>query len=113
MPYSRYDKRLIFYNTEKIYSDYIVNKKLNFIRQYTSPKFSRTSQTQYNDLTVSEVMWTTGDRLWKLAHNHYGSPKYWWVIGLFNNKPTDSHFKVGDTVYLPFPLEKVLSYVQG
>lgn len=113
MAYTRYDNRLIFRNAEEIYIDYLVSKRLPFIRQYSSPLHRRLTSRQYNDLTVTTTMWMTGDRLWKLAAEHYGSAKYWWVIAYFNNKPTDSHFKIGDTVQVPFPLNTILSYIKS
>jgi hypothetical protein len=34
----------------------------------------------------------------------------WWLIGWYNQKPTEAHFKIGDTVLIPLPLEEILGY---
>ena len=34
---------------------------------------------------------------------YYGDAEYWWLIAWYNNKPTESHFKLGDVVYIPLP----------
>ena len=40
---------------------------------------------------------------------YYDVAELWWVIAQFNQKPTDSHYSLGDVVYIPLPLEKVLT----
>lgn len=53
-------------------------------------------------------VFSVGDRLSKLAHEHYGDARLWWVLAWFNGKPTDYHCKIGDIIRIPFPLEEVL-----
>ena len=55
---------------------------------------------QFNNVTH---VWTSTDRLWKLSSQYYGSPGMWWCIAWYNKKPTESHFSVGDVVYIPMP----------
>lgn len=50
---------------------------------------------------VVEHVWSHGDKLYKLANRYFGDRNLFWLIGLFNNKPTDSHFTYGDVVYVP------------
>ena len=50
-----------------------------------------------------------GDKLYKFAHEYYGDPNLWWVIAWYNNKPTDAHFKLGETVYIPRELEVAIN----
>jgi len=45
-----------------------------------------------------------------LAAKHYGDPNLWWVLAWYNKKPTESHFSVGDTVYIPTPAEEVVAF---
>ena len=52
-------------------------------------------------LIMEEVVWDYGTTLHKLAVQYYGQGKYFWVIGLVNNKPTDAHYKIGDIVLIP------------
>ena len=46
-------------------------------------------------------VWIQTDSLHKLSVEYYGDPQYWWVIGMVNEKPTDSHFTIGDEVLIP------------
>jgi hypothetical protein len=110
---SRYENRIIFTNGAPIYFHLLEERGLRYIQQYNTPILSKITQQQYNNLAVSTRIWTIGDRLFKVAAQSYGNSKLWWVIARFNNKPTDAHFKVGDKVYIPFPLEAVLSYYRN
>ena len=65
-------------------------KNFNFSRDFLA--------TSYN--TVEHV-WSQGDKLYKLANVYYGDKNLFWVIGLYNNKPTDAHFNFGDVVFIP------------
>tara|TARA_R100001086_G_C11820877_1_gene254048 strand:+ start:930 stop:1172 length:243 start_codon:yes stop_codon:yes gene_type:complete len=65
-------------------------------------------QTYREIITVTHI-WKTGDRYYKLANRYYERPELWWVIALFNNKPTEGHLKKGDIVYIPTPINTVLS----
>jgi len=57
-------------------------------------------------------IWTLGDRYYKLAHQHYGESQYWWVIAWFNKKPTEAHLSLGDVVYVPLPLSRILNLLK-
>ena len=50
-----------------------------------------------------------GDRYFKLAYEYYGDSKLWWVIAWYNQKPSEADVKNGDTIFIPLPLDKVLS----
>ena len=43
-----------------------------------------------------------------LAAEHYGNPKYWWVIAWYNQRPTENMLNLGNTIIIPKPLEVVL-----
>lgn len=45
--------------------------------------------------------WSYGDSLGKLSLKYYGTLEYWWVIGVLNGKPTDSHCSIGDVLSIP------------
>jgi len=61
-------------------------------------------------LQRQQHLWKIGDRYYKLAHKYYGNAKYWWVIAWYNKKPTESHMQLGETLYIPSPLEDILRY---
>lgn len=89
------------------------SKDLLKTRNLTNARLIETSLVK--PLTVEErrkyttrtVIWQRNTRLFKLAFEFYGDSKLWWIIGWFNQKPTDSHFFVGDEVLIPFPLDEI------
>jgi hypothetical protein len=56
-------------------------------------------------------IWKTGDRYYKLAAAYYGRPQLWWVIALYNQKPTEGHLKRGDVIKIPTSLDLLLYYL--
>ena len=60
------------------------------------------------ELTSVERVYSMGDKLYKYSYEFYGSVEYWWVIAWYNNRPTDTHCKIGDTIHIPMPLEKAI-----
>ena len=109
---SRYDNSPIYDNKAELYDGFFQERSVNFIRQYKSGTMSHPTVEQRASLQKARHVWRLGDRLYKLAHKHYGDSRLWWVIAWYNMKPTDSHFRIGDTVFVPMPLEKVLSMLQ-
>ena len=53
------------------------------------------------EYSTIEHVWSHGDKLYKLANLYFGDRDLFWIIGLFNNKPTDSHYTYGDVVFIP------------
>jgi len=84
---------------------------LKLVKQYSTPTVVSLSTAQRRTITEVGHIWKTGDRYYKLAERYYGRPQYWWAIALYNNKPTEGHVKLGDTIIVPLPLEKYLRYL--
>ncbi len=61
-----------------------------------------------NELDFVERQFSIGDRMYKFAKEIYNDTELWWLIAWFNNKPTDTHWKIGETVYIPVPQDKAL-----
>lgn len=99
MTYSRYTKRRTVKNDLEQYEDLLEKKEVPYINHYSSPQNILDATKQ--NFAYSEYMWQPNDRLYKLAQKYYGDPKLWWVIAKINQKPTDSHFEVGDLVIIP------------
>jgi|TARA_B100000963_G_scaffold37781_1_gene28204 hypothetical protein len=78
----------------------------NILSRWVSP--APTDEELREELDHIERIYTVGDRLYKFAYEYYGDVDYWWVIAWYNNKPTDSHFKIGDVVYIPRELDVAL-----
>jgi hypothetical protein len=107
---SRYDNRRVFRNGDKIYYNILEDRGLSSVVQYVTPRFAKVTQGDLTRVAPLQKVWTVGDRLYKLAAEHYGNSKLWWVIARFNNKPTDAHCKLGEIIYIPLPLETMLQY---
>ena len=81
---SRYNNARPFINNNELYEEFFEDGDVNYIRQYRTGMLTQ----------------PTGD------------PTLWWIIAWYNLKPTESHFKIGDLVYIPLPLDRVLSVLK-
>jgi|TARA_R110000824_G_scaffold9724_5_gene43083 hypothetical protein len=105
---NRNSNRVIRTNGAEIYKELLESRGLKKAKQYTTAIFNKlTSQNIRNVQTIRHI-WTTGDRLYKLAAEHYGDSEMWWLIAWYNQKPTDSHIRLGDTVLIPLPLSEMM-----
>ena len=108
---SRYAGREIGINDLDIYKKLLKEKNIKFIKQYFSPNLKHLTSDQINQLELVGHVWSLGDRYYKLAYEYYGDSTLWWVIAWYNQKPTESHLQIGDTIQIPLPLEKFLSFI--
>ena len=110
MAYSRYSTRQIFVNDDLNYRDtFFRDRDVSQIDQYETARYTYPTAEQIEDLDIATFRWESRSNLYKAAYDYYGRPELWWVIAWFNRKPTESHFKVGDIVNVPGPLNFVLS----
>ncbi len=104
----RYNNRQVFTNRDALYENSLEKRGRKSIRHYDTPKFDYPSEFEMNSITKLDHIWTTGDRFYKIAHQYYGSPRYWWVIAYFNQTPTEADVSLGQVIFIPLPLERVL-----
>tara|TARA_R110000824_G_scaffold73583_1_gene187341 strand:+ start:1946 stop:2284 length:339 start_codon:yes stop_codon:yes gene_type:complete len=109
---TRYSNTGIFTNDADIYFHILEDRGLKKIVQYQTSIFDKMSDEDIDRIAVLNTLWKVGDRLYKLAAKHYGDPTYWWIIARFNGRPTDSHFRLGDVVSIPGPIETMLELYQ-
>lgn len=107
---SRYKTRKTATNNSPQYSSIFENRGVSKIRQFMTGKFTYPTSEQIKTLSLKNHLWKTGDRFYKLAYQYYSDPSYWWVIALFNQKPTEADLQYGDVIKIPLPLEKILNY---
>ena len=105
---TRYDYRRIFYNREPLYDNIFEERHVNGIRHYNTATFRYPTTEEISEMTRKSHVWKVGDRFYKLAAENYGAAQYWWVIAFFNRKPTEASIELGDLIYIPLPLEKIL-----
>ena len=107
----RYGRRGLIDNIYPQYSSFL-NKRGRFgIRQYSTPTLKKINYFDLNHLNVTSHVWTRGDKFYKLAHYYYGNSTVWWVIAHLNQKPTEAHCKLGDSIHIYTPLREVLVYL--
>ncbi len=109
----RYDNRKLFTNDNERYEKVLDDRDVKSILHYNTAQMSYPSQSEMEQITKSRHVWTTGDRYYKLAYKYYSSTQYWWVIALFNQKPTEADVTVGEVIFIPTPLEAVLRAYKG
>ena len=110
MSLSRYTGKEIIINKEEAYEEILDERGVKEIRQYESTPIHLPTPTEIMSITYETRRWKSTDRLYKLASEFYSDPGYWWVIAQFNQKPTESHFKIGDVYYIPLSIEQILEY---
>tara|TARA_Y100000310_G_scaffold216601_1_gene217655 strand:- start:97 stop:435 length:339 start_codon:yes stop_codon:yes gene_type:complete len=106
---SRYENRIVLRNQEEQYKELFENRNVPFIRHYNTPVLGHPTDEDIDSLVIKQHLWSIGDRYYKLADKYYNLSKYWWIIAWYNQAPTEAHLMPGDVIYIPLPLERVLS----
>lgn len=108
----RYKNQEVFINSKETYRRYLEKTRgIKQIKQYDTPTFKHPSASEIRNFNVINHIWKTGDRYYKIAEKYYSDPTLWWVIALYNQKPTEFHLELGDIVFVPLPLESVLFHM--
>ena len=94
----KYKRTAAILNSE-VYFDVFERKGLKFLRIHRTTSFKGLRGREI-PLRARHV-WSKTDKLHKLAEQYYGDNTYWWVIAMFNKKPTDAHYSIGDITYIP------------
>jgi len=97
---------------DEFYESLLDRRDLKKIIHERTPIMRQITPAQRRTLTRTKHIWKTGDTLMKLAHKHYGNVELWWVIAWYNTRPTEAHYKLGDVVYIPHPVSRVMSYLR-
>ena len=108
---TRRKERFVFSNDTDLYEDILARKRVRAIRQLSTLQLSPLRPNSENKLQEATHVWKTGDRYYKLAAAYYGRPQLWWVIALYNQKPTEGHLKRGDVIKIPTSLDLLLYYL--
>ena len=109
----RYIKSIPFDNDDEdhkeVFSEKVISSRAIPQLPIANLKYPSASDIKQYDYIYH--VWSSGDRLYKLADKYYKNANAWWVIAWFNKKPTEQHFSVGDVVSIPFPLSDLLETV--
>lgn len=105
MSIKRYNKRDTRNNSSELITQILEEKNIIFLKHYISPNFRFPTYQENLKIKTKKEVWKLGDRLSKYSEKYYKNPELWWVIGMYNKKPTDAHFKIGDIFYIPLNLD--------
>jgi len=100
-------------NAEELYKETFRKRGVNHIDHYPTPKLYHPEASDLRNIDTIKHIWKVGDGYSKLAYKFYGDPKLWWVIAWYNQLPTDAHVSFGDVIYIPTPLDEILSILRG
>jgi len=106
----RYVNRTILSNSSESYKKYLKDRDLRLVRHFNTAIFNYPTEDEIQRLELIPHTWKYGDKLFKLSYTYYEDPSLWWVISWFNKKPTEMDINLGDVIYIPFPVERVLGY---
>tara|TARA_R100000664_G_C2757374_1_gene145586 strand:+ start:1598 stop:1936 length:339 start_codon:yes stop_codon:yes gene_type:complete len=107
---SRYDNVDKFINDSGVYRNIFKDRGVQRVQQYGTRELKYPTVRQIRQLKLITYTWRYGDRYYNLSDRYYGQPKMWWVIAFFNQKPAESMLRYGDIIYIPTPIERVLSF---
>jgi hypothetical protein len=106
----RHGSEDVYVNEEEFYEELFNIRDVPKITHYRTAVWPPVTKELIKQFSNQRHTWKLGDKYYKLASQYYGSPKMWWVIAWYNQKPTEAHAKIGDTIYIPFPINRLLTY---
>tara|TARA_Y100000114_G_scaffold36845_1_gene32356 strand:- start:4720 stop:5070 length:351 start_codon:yes stop_codon:yes gene_type:complete len=111
MAISRYNERQIITTNDSQYrlSSLFKKRGIKSVDHFSTPELTYLTSENYLDIIEITQVWGVGSKYFKLAKEFYDDEQYWWVIAWYNLKPLETDFSVGDIVYIPTPLEEILS----
>ena len=109
---SRYNKTKILSNSSEYYEPLRKSRNLKSINHFATTKLHNLTVAERASLKRTAHTWKYGDRLYKLAHQYYGDERLWWVIAWYNAYPTEAHISLGNTIYIPLNIEKILKLLR-
>jgi nucleoid-associated protein YgaU len=85
-------------NNSKEYKEILERRGVKKITQFRTKIFNKIDLSNISNFSY---VWKKGDNLFRLSNRFYGNKDYWWSIAMFNQKPTDAKFEIGDVIYIP------------
>jgi len=107
---SRYDSAKKGTNDNDLYEEFREARNVKTLEQFRTPRFPVLTASVRRRFTPLRHTWKLGDSYWKLAAQYYGDERLWWVIAWYNEKPTESHVQPGGILYIPTPVQEVVSF---
>jgi nucleoid-associated protein YgaU len=108
----RYDDKKTGVNKNDQYENLFEDRSIKQIKQFRTPKLRYPSKKDVENLNLIKYYWQSSDTYMKVSYKFYGDSKYWWVIAQFNKIPFEGNLKVGDALFIPQPLIRILSMIE-
>jgi len=108
----RYDSKKALRLDNERYQEWFDNLGVKFVNLYPTFPIKYPNADKMRNIKLVTHIWKSGDSLSNLAENFYKHWKYWEVIAIFNMRPTDAFYRIGDKVYIPQPLEMALQILE-
>ena len=108
---SRYKESRKATNKDDMYKDVLDRKGVRSITQYRVRRMKQVDENTKQRIRFDQYIWKYGDTYQMLASRYYSDPKMWWVIASFNNKPTESHLEIGDTIKIPLNISEAMQVI--
>lgn len=109
MSSGRYTNRVKRFNRSEVYNELRARRGVKQIKQYLTQQIHKLTPGERSRITTVRHVWKTGDRFYKLAYQYYNEPEYWWIIGWYNQLPTENHVNLGQVILIPFPADMLAS----
>jgi len=95
-------------NRNQQYKDVFESRGVEKIEQFRTPVLKPVPDS----ISTFDYVWKNGDKFWLLAHKIFGDRKLWYIIAQLNNKPTESHVEVGETIKIPYDINEALQEIK-
>jgi|21_taG_2_1085346.scaffolds.fasta_scaffold04375_3 hypothetical protein len=104
-----YDRGDGVVNDSELYDELFDKRGVDKIIQYKTKILS----TSFKDKDIAHIEhhWSHGDRYHKLASQYYNDFRLWWVIAIFNEKPSEASLKYGDKIKIPINFLEIVNVI--
>ena len=110
---NRYNFTNVFINSDEKYSDLLLNKKLNNIKQYETFNYGNLKDFELYGLDTILHTVSPSEKIYNISSKYYNSPDYGWLICYTNKISSELELKVNDTLIIYYPLETLLELLNG
>ncbi len=108
---SRYNSKEKVINRNDLYSQQFENRDVHSIVQYRMDPMTHPTAQEEKTLSIQHHRWQPNDRLYRLADQHYGDFRLWWLIAQYNRVGSELELSHGQIILIPHPLSLALQYV--
>ncbi len=106
--FNRYNNSVQIINSSETYSDILLQKKLNSIKQYSGFDFTKLNELLKQDLDRTFHTVEPFEKLYMISQKYYNSPEFGWLICYTNKISSELNIKIGQTLVIYLSIEQLL-----